>query len=86
MQFRSGGGGGIHTVGYSAAHTSGSRVGVGVIVGVRVGVRVAVGVLVAVPVLVGVKVMLGVRVFVGVFVRGGGGPNWVGTGASPGLA
>ena len=50
VQLRSGGGGAIQTVGYSAAHISGSLVGVGVIVGVRVGVRVAVGVLVEVGV------------------------------------
>ena len=67
-QFRSGGGGGIQTVGYSGAHTFGSRVGVGVTVAARVGVavRVAVGVDVCVGVLVGVLVAVGVRVTVAV--------------------
>jgi len=48
-QFKSGGGGGMQTVGYSAAHTWGLRVGVGVATpgaSIGVGVRVGVGVFV----------------------------------------
>jgi hypothetical protein len=65
-QLRSGGGGGMHTVGYSAAHTAALRVGVGVVDAtmmnsVGVGVRLVVG------------DTLGVRVAVAVSVENTGG-------------